>query len=84
MCFSQMPMQPLIDVLNKDWKNGRNDDSNETMVKLLIVKKLRRELLRNPTLRRLYSLVRNNHRAVQSEYSAFFHPFFSDVFECPS
>lgn len=65
MCFSQIPMQPLIDALNKDRKNGRNDYSNETMVKLLVVKKicqfdtvekLRRELLRNPTLRRLCGL----------------------------
>ncbi len=39
MCFSQIPMQPLIDALNKDRKNGRNDYSNETMIKLLVVKK---------------------------------------------
>lgn len=65
LCFSTLPMQPLIDALNQDRKNGRNDYSNETMIKLLIVKKicqldtvekLRRELLRNPTLRRLCGL----------------------------
>lgn len=65
MCFSEIPMQPLIDALDKERKNGRNDYSNETMVKLLIVKKicqldtvekLRRELMRNPTLRRLCGL----------------------------
>ena len=58
-------MQPLIDALDNDRKNGRNDYSNETMVKLLVIKKicqlntvekLRRELLRNPTLRRLCGL----------------------------
>lgn len=65
MCFSVIPMQPLITALDNERKNGRNDYSNETMVKLLIVKKicqldtvekLRRELLRNPTLRRLCGL----------------------------
>lgn len=65
LCFSAIPMKPLIDALNHDRKNGRNDYSNETMVKLLIVKKicqldtvekLRRELLRNPTLRRMCGL----------------------------
>lgn len=39
MFFSQLPMQPLIDALDKDRKNGRNDYSNETMVKLLVIKK---------------------------------------------
>lgn len=65
MCFSSIPMEPLISALDKERKNGRNDYSNETMVKLLIVKKicqfdtvekLRRELLRNPTLRRMCGL----------------------------
>lgn len=60
-----MPMRPLIVELDKDCKDGRNNYLNETMVKLLIVKKncqldtvekLRGELLRNPTLRRLCGL----------------------------
>ena len=62
MCFDMIPMKSLILALDQERKNGRNDYSNETMVKLLIVKKicqfdtvekLRRELLRNPTLRRM-------------------------------
>lgn len=65
MCFDMIPMKPLILALDQERKNGRNDYSNETMVKLLIVKKicqfdtvekLRRELLRNPTLRRMCGL----------------------------
>ena len=65
MCFDMIPMKSLILALDQERKNGRNDYSNETMVKLLIVKKicqfdtvekLRRELLRNPTLRRMCGL----------------------------
>lgn len=65
MCFSKIPIESLISILDSERKNGRNDYSNETMVKLMIVKKLcqfdtveklRRELLRNPTLRRMCGL----------------------------
>lgn len=65
MCFDMIPMKPLILALDQERKNGRNDYSNETMIKLLIIKKvcqldtveqLRRELLRNPTLRRMCGL----------------------------
>ncbi len=71
MCFSAIPMQSLITALDHERKNGRNDYTNETLVKLLIVKKicqfdtvekLRRELLRNPTLRRMCGLKDEDYR----------------------
>ena len=65
MCFDSIPMKPLINVLDTERRNGRNDYPNEALLKMIIIKfvcqidtieKLRRELLRNPTLRKMCGL----------------------------
>lgn len=60
--FEHLPAEHLINILNHERKNGRDDFTNEAMLRMFLVKfvfqldtveELRRELLRNPTLRKI-------------------------------
>lgn len=71
MCLAKIPAKDLLDTLNAERKNGRNDYPNEMLLNILIVKticqcdtmeKIRRELLRNPTLRRICGLKDEDYR----------------------